>query len=564
MEFSKSHADEANKRSRDCIELKFSAPDLLEAPKKRNRTECTPDCELMVDSSSASVAASLAHKADFSGDKADRGENVTLKITAGQSQASEDLVNFLVSVEPPDSPENGKLRPCDLTCVIDVSGSMGTEASIQDAAGKTERHGLSLLDIAKHGVRTVIKSLGATDRLSIISFASEATTVLPLTNMDSKGQEFAQQQLDMLRASGGTNIWKGLLHGLDALREDPQQGRLGHILLLTDGESSDRESILPNLQQYITEKGRLRGTINTFGFGYSLDSRLLVDLATTGSGSYSFIPDAGFVGTVFVNTLSNLLVTMAHEVCLDLQPSLDSAAEIAITEDWIPGGLPIAKKDGCITVKLGTLQYGQSRDIIVPMKIGATGDGRTTAPSLLAKLHYVPAFADVKVHLTHLSPVMVTSADAEDGSLELVEAHRCRSLFAQAILQIYTQRLLPEAGMLVLQAAIDEVVNSPSRETEMVQAILEDMRGQCYEALSRFDWFAKWGAHYLPSIMLAHRLQQCNNFKDPGVQFYGGKLFEKIRDDADDVFNELPPPKPSIARRSAPVSMASYNNSYGG
>jgi len=60
----------------------------------------------------------------------------------------------------------------------------------------------------------------------------------------------------------------------------------------------------------------LPGTINTFGFGYNLDSRLLVEMSSAGSGSYSFIPDAGFGGTCFVSTLSQLLVTMGREVYL--------------------------------------------------------------------------------------------------------------------------------------------------------------------------------------------------------------------------------------------------------
>lgn len=33
-----------------------------------------------------------------------------------------------------------------------------------------------------------------------------------------------------------------------------------------------------------------------------------------GSGTFAFIPDAGFVGTVFVNAMSNLLVTMAKDL----------------------------------------------------------------------------------------------------------------------------------------------------------------------------------------------------------------------------------------------------------
>merc|ERR1719199_1327799 len=106
-----------------------------------------------------------------------------------------------------------------------------------------------------------------------------------------------------------------------------------------------------------------------------------------------------------------------------------------------------------------------------------------------------------------------------------------------------------------------------------MEALLEDMTGQTTEALSKVEWFTKWGVHYMPSLMFAHRLQQCNNFKDPGVQGYGGSLFQEIRDEADDIFNNLPAPKPSCQRRqygsqsstvlsmaAAPLSMAAYNN----
>lgn len=59
--------------------------------------------------------------------------------------------------------------------------------------------------------------------------------------------------------------------------------------------------------------------------------------------------------------------------------------------------------------------------------------------------------------------------------------------------------------------------------------------------------FNKWGFHFLPSIRFAHLYQICNNFKDPGVQNYGGPLFKKIRDIAEESFNKIPPPKPSKA-----------------
>mmetsp|Transcript_130759 Transcript_130759/g.212883 ORF Transcript_130759/g.212883 Transcript_130759/m.212883 type:complete len:570 (-) Transcript_130759:245-1954(-) len=540
----------------------------LESPAKKQFTEQTPaaseqskltttlqnddpfsTAEMIVEESHSLDPVEAEHSQVAGTDS--KSQTVTLDIVAGPSVtvASQEVVDVLVSVKPPDAPDSGKPLPCDITCIIDTSGSMSLEAAIQDAAGKTESHGLSLLDVAKHGVRTVINTLHAADRLCLVGFSSIATTVLPLTSMDNKGKELAQQKLDELVAYGGTDIWQGLSHGLDALHTDVEKGRLGHIMLLTDGVSQSADRIIPNLQQYCTKHERLPGTISTFGFGYNLDSRLLVQLAAEGSGSYSFIPDAGFVGTVFVNTVSNLLVTMAHEAYLSLETDLECT----------PGDLPVSKQDGYIRVKIGTLQYGQTKDILLRMKARSAA-----APLLAASVQYEAAAGHSGVPMG--SPLVEASCgDLSEEMLQKMERNRCRSIFADVLLHIFRHQLDVDRAKALLSHAIEEVRASPAREEESVKALLEDMCGQCTEALSRQDWFLKWGILYLPSIMFAHRLQQCNNFKDPGVQCYGGKLFQEIRDDADDVFNNLPAPKPSIRRsQAAPVSMAAYNNCYSG
>lgn len=52
----------------------------------------------------------------------------------------------------------------------------------------------------------------------------------------------------------------------------------------------------------------------TYALGKKIDSVLLSDYAFMGNGSYSFIPCPGFVGTVFVNSCSNILSTMGSNV----------------------------------------------------------------------------------------------------------------------------------------------------------------------------------------------------------------------------------------------------------
>jgi len=342
-------------------------------------------------------------------------------------------------------------------------------------------------------------------------------------------------------------------------------------MLLTDGESRNKETILPNLEEYKNKHERLPGTLNTFGFGYGIDSELLIGLSTTGDGSYSFIPDAGFVGTVFVNTMSNLLVTMAREVYLTLGP--EAGAQFADLEGQttISGGIPFTKAGESVRVNLGTLQFGQTKDIVVPMKL----QGLTEEAFLVANVQYETLLGEVEsvkgVEGTATSPV----------DLKYVESHRCRCRFADALGKAGAKRfVLLKADALAVgtqedrEAAIRDTIelvkSSPACEEENTKALLEDMCGQTLEAVSKAEYFNKWGVHYMPSLMFAHRLQQCNNFKDPGVQVYGGSLFAEIRDEADDIFNNLPAPTPSVRSRShqvshaAPVSMSAYNNCYGG
>jgi len=113
---------------------------------------------------------------------------------------------------------------------------------------------------------------------------------------------------------------------------------------------------------------------------------------------------------------------------------------------------------------------------------------------------------------------------------------------------------------------IDELIkqikgSSTAKSDKRVQELLKDIEGQVKEAFSDSVAYNKWGKHYLPSLSNAHRLQMCNNFKDPGVQVYGGKLFTELRDRADDIFVKLPPPTPSYTS-SAPVSsMGTYHYS---
>lgn len=77
------------------------------------------------------------------------------------------------------------------------------------------------------------------------------------------------------------------------------------------------------------------------------------------TGAYAFIPDPAFVGTVFVNALSNLLTTYASKVSLTLTPF--DGTEIFAVPGYEMEDLGQGKK----RITLGTLQLGQDRHVVV-------------------------------------------------------------------------------------------------------------------------------------------------------------------------------------------------------
>ena len=443
--------------------------------------------------------------------------------------------------------------PVDLVAAIDISGSMQGEATASDESGKKEEHGLSLLDVTKHAVATVIGALGPGDRLALVSYSDAARVEMPLLAMNAEGKKKATAVLEGLHTEGSTNLWDGLLKSMDVLRAEPRQGRIPSVFLLTDGQPNvaPPRGHLEMLKRYRDEH-KNGFTIQTFGFGYSLDSHLLDELAIEGGGAYAFVPEPTFVGTCFVNALSNTLVTAGADATLSVE-NVNGAKIVAVLGDHQTAAVSWGGK-----IFLGTLQHGQVRHVVVRADLSEWKEGK---PYFNATLQYVDRSGEA---------VRVETAASEAGPATAESTvHFARSLACTAIGNVMATMQKPASSLNdaaeIVKKVIRDIRALESKDPEVV-ALLKDLEGQVTEATAKSAWFQKWGRHYLPSLKRAHQLEQCNNFKDPGVQSYGGDLFQKLRDMADAVFLKLPPPKPSIKKRDGTAhhqmaSMAAYNNS---
>ncbi|KAJ0158915.1 hypothetical protein CTA2_10646 [Colletotrichum tanaceti] len=491
---------------------------------------------------------------------------------------------LIAKITPPRQPAKPVAHvPCDIVLVVDVSGSMGDNAPVPAGPGEeTENYGLSVLDLVKHAARTILETMDDGDRLGIVTFASKAKVVQRLTPMSRRNKALAEKNISGMRPIDATNLWHGLLEGIKLFNAggEVNTGRVPAVMVLTDG--------MPNhmcpVQGYVPKlRGmeQLPASIHTFGFGYSLRSGLLKSIAEIGGGNYSFIPDAGMIGTVFVHAMANLQATYAIHATLrltfDASVDLQEAGGDSVVKQEV---VTLPDEHGApkqLSISLGNIQYGQSRD--VHLQVTAPEDLAPHASGIKAVVEYSRMTSAVHRQTAQQSLLVPTTLPASEVAYHLSRSRICSYLSSVVPVGADGERKAQghmsfalgareQLDGLIRDLPANEFPSDPRNRSLVEDLAGEPPRGQVSLALTRPEYYAKWGVHYLPSLLGAHARQVCNTFKDPGPLQYGvdSPLFVACRDRLDAAFDTLPAPTPSNERTATHrgrVNMSSYNTSSG-
>ena len=197
-----------------------------------------------------------------------------------------------ISVKAEDFTNQNQL-PVDWIFSVDISGSMGSPAIPKGE----EDSGFSILDLVKHALKSQIYNMTSKDTVTLFTYNSSCSLCFSKKAMDQKGKEEVLSSIDKLQPNGGTNIWDGIFKPLECVDESYNNP---YILLFTDGQPtvSPPRGEQYYLDKYIDTYG-LKAPINTYGFGKNLNEELLNSISLSGRGRYNYIPDIGFVGTIF-------------------------------------------------------------------------------------------------------------------------------------------------------------------------------------------------------------------------------------------------------------------------
>jgi len=420
--------------------------------------------------------------------------------------------------------QGNNTAPLDIVTIIDISGSMSSPAYIMQNGINTDV-GFTILDITKHSLKMILESLTPVDRISIITFSNDAKVLCNLTNVTPSNKTYLKNIINDLKVEGATNIWAGINEGLKQFEtfKDTLNNRISAIMFLTDGIPSSHllppRGIINTLERKIAmykDKNIAIPNIYTYGFGYSLDTELLVNIAKIGNGNFSFIPDSGFVGTVLINSLAYIKTTINNDVYINFQNTCKNFLENAESNSFN------FKNNNEFSIK--SIHYGHNLSYIFKIN-----------NNKLNLCNNILSFRIIYKTLYNTKRELITGFNYNDCGLI------SKNDFDYIISR---DDLIKSLNTDDYNLLIKNIDNYKKLYINMDNNIIKDFKEQIIQSIENTN-YNRWGKNYIYSFSETHKDKRCNNFKDASIQSYGGELFNKIVDNLNDIYDNLPAPIPS-------------------
>ena len=196
-----------------------------------------------------------------------------------------------------------KLPPCNLTFLVDCSGSMGSN------------NGMELL---KRGLKMLVEKLRPEDHVSIVTYASGTSVLLRSTPGSEKGRILAA--IDSLYASGCTYGSGGIQLAYEEASRNFDKKANNRVILVTDGDFNIGISSPKELEDFIASKRSSGIFLSVIGVGHgNYKDENMKKLANAGNGNYAYLDSMLEAKKVMVNEFGGTIFTVAKDVKVQIE-----------------------------------------------------------------------------------------------------------------------------------------------------------------------------------------------------------------------------------------------------
>ena len=199
----------------------------------------------------------------------------------------------------------------DLVFLIDTSGSMRAPDK---------------LPLLKQSLQLLLAQLKPTDRVSIVTYAGSSGVALEPTPASDRATILTQ--LDALYSGGGTAGHEGLQTAYWQAEKMRGPGRVGRVILATDGDFNVGISGEEELKRYVEDKKNNGIYLSVLGFGQEYyNDGIMQALAQNGNGIAAHIDTTAEAMKVLVDQVSGTLVPIANDVKIQVEFNPTKVAE---------------------------------------------------------------------------------------------------------------------------------------------------------------------------------------------------------------------------------------------
>ena len=261
--------------------------------------------------------------------------------------------------------DDGDARPVDLVVVLDRSGSM---------------RGKKISD-AKKAAMDLLSRLSPDDRLALVSYANGVRRHSNLLRITPTNRMLLASAIRGMSASGGTNLGAGLQEGIDVLTGSQENGRVGKVILISDGLANQgvtSPAALSHMASVAVEKGF---GISTVGVGNEFNEQLMTAIADRGAGRYYYMEDPAAFASVFQKEFHNTRAVAATAIEVRV-PLRDGVTLIDAA------GYPIDVKNNVAVFYPGNLLSGETRKIFLTLQVPTQEDALFKISGIHARYTY--------------------------------------------------------------------------------------------------------------------------------------------------------------------------------
>lgn len=261
--------------------------------------------------------------------------------------------HLLVEVTTPQIPHKAQRTPLDVAFVVDVSGSMTGEK----------------LDAVIRALALLSERMASTDRVTLVSFASDVQVHAQGLTMDAAGRRQLWHEVTRLSPRGSTNLSEGWQTGTSALvaRADapapPGSPRRLLTVLLSDGHANAGVVEPAHLNAMAAQSLEQGVTTTCIGIGDGYSTTQLAVIADGAGGRFHHANTPDEIMAVLLGELGEVDSVAAEQVMLSL------GLPAGITP--VAYGAPLRHDPAGVACTVGSLYGGTSRTLVFALDFPA-------------------------------------------------------------------------------------------------------------------------------------------------------------------------------------------------